>query len=103
MSPKSLFHQLPKAIKVKIIKGKSGCFIAELPEYDISTEADSELGLQYNINDLIYTFFDVPKKYRGKIWYQPSQRNKTSFSGIKVPLPFNKFFASDLFKSYRSE
>lgn len=59
------FPKLPKVIKVKIIKTKEGNYIADLPEYDIFTEADNPLKLDYYINDLIYTFFDVPKKYQG--------------------------------------
>ena len=61
---------LPSKIKVKIIKGSSKSYVAELPEYDIHTESESLSGLDYMINDLIYAYFDVPKKLWGKVWYK---------------------------------
>lgn len=61
---------LPPKIKVKIVKGNSGSYVAELPEYDIHTESDSPNGLDYMINDLIYAYFDVPRSLWGKVWYK---------------------------------
>jgi len=61
---------LPTKIKVKIVRGSSGSYVAELPEYDIHTESDSESGLDYMINDLIYAYFDVPRSLWGKVWYK---------------------------------
>jgi len=66
------FVKLPPKIKVKIAKEKNGCFFAELPKFGIFTEADSFLELVYNINDLIYSFFEIDKKDQGKFWYLPS-------------------------------
>ena len=48
-----ILPKLPHVIKVRIIKGSSGVFLAELPEYDIHTEADSRSGLDFMINDLM--------------------------------------------------
>lgn len=61
---------LPSRIKVKIVRGGSGSYVAELPEYDIHTESESLSGLDYMINDLIYVYFDVPRKLWGKVWYK---------------------------------
>src|SRR3989344_1404413 len=64
------FPHLPQLIKVKVMSHKNGRgFFAELPEYDVFTEADTEAQLDLMINDLIYDFFSVPKKFQGKIRY----------------------------------
>ncbi len=62
MAKKYKIPQLPNSIKVDIKKGESGCYLAYLPEYDIFTESDSLEDIDFQINDLIYAFFDVPKK-----------------------------------------
>lgn len=65
---------LPNKIEVKVMKNpRTGVFIAELPEYDIFTESDSFNELIFQVNDLIYTYFEVPKKSHGNIWYMPPQ------------------------------
>jgi len=61
---------LPEKIRVHIVKGKSGVYIAELPEYDIHTEAECESALDFMINDLIYAYFNVPKVLWGRIIYR---------------------------------
>lgn len=72
---------LPSKIKVKVAQEKSGVLFAELPEYDIFTEADTFNELIINVNDLVYTYFDLPKKDRSKVWYAPPliQRKKEAF------------------------
>jgi len=89
------FHQinLPGNIKVRVFKGQSGCFIAELPEFDISTEANSAWEIEELVNDLIYVYFDVPKEYRKAIRYVPADLRKTV--DIKSQLIFQKFISSD--------
>jgi len=72
---------LPTEIKVKIIPEKGGYF-AYLPEYDVFTEADSPLELFFNVNDLIYTFFDVPKNKQKKVHFFP-QRPSNKFVETK--------------------
>lgn len=63
---------LPNKIRVRVVKNKqTGVFLANLPEYDIFTESDSYSGLIFQVNDLIYTYFDIPKKLHGKVWYMP--------------------------------
>lgn len=90
---------LPPKIKVKIFKGKSGVFIAELPEYDISTEADSILEVDELINDLIYVYFDVPKEYRKAIRYVSEDLKKET--DLKSHLIFQKFISSEAGRLFR--
>ncbi|MBU0978631.1 hypothetical protein KKF92_02250 [Patescibacteria group bacterium] len=66
------FPKLPKKIAVLVKKGVSGCLLAELPELDIFTEADGLNHLFFQVNDLIYTYFNVPKKYQDQITFIPS-------------------------------
>ena len=67
-------NKLPQKIQVKVIKNrKTGVYLAELPDFDIFTESDSFSGLVFQVNDLIYTYFEVPEKNHGKIWYMPPQ------------------------------
>ncbi|MFH1289497.1 MAG: hypothetical protein ABIH88_02135 [Patescibacteria group bacterium] len=94
---KILSPRLPAVIKVKIIKTKEGSYIAELPKYDIFTEADSLLELDYNINDLIYTFFDMPKKYHGKIVYRKVIRKTSDLEKLNIPSAFKVFCTPDLY------
>ncbi|OGM05411.1 hypothetical protein A2125_00505 [Candidatus Woesebacteria bacterium GWB1_43_5] len=83
---------LPKQIKVKVSQNKKGgVFLAELPDYDVFTEADTFSGLIFMVNDLIYTFFDVPKKLRGKIWYSPPLK-----TNLELNLPMNPILFSIL-------
>lgn len=98
---KQKLPKLPDIIKVKIKRSKSGIYLAKLPEYDIFTEADSRIELDFNINDLIYTFFDVPKQFQGKIIYRPIKYPRKEMSNItKVDLPvsFQQFLMSDLYR-----
>lgn len=76
MSKKRL-PKLPRIIKVKIIKTKEGFFIAELPKYDIFTEGDN--------------FFDVPKKYHGKIVYRRVVGKKEDLKELNIPVAFKVF------------
>jgi len=62
---------LPAKIHVQVGKGKSGSLIATLPEYDIFTQAEDLNELFFQVNDLIYTFFDVPKNMQNEIYYIP--------------------------------
>ena len=84
---------LPSRIKVKVIQGKSG-LVAELPEYNIHTESDSRSGLDFMINDLIYAYFDVPKKYWGRLWYKP-EVVKPQEVDLKKLFLYQKYIASD--------
>lgn len=86
---------LPVKIKVKILKGGSGAYIAELPEYDIHTEADSLGGLDFMINDLIYAYFDVPKNYWGKIWYKQEEIKPDTKINLQKLLLYQQYIASN--------
>ena len=67
-------QELPNQIKVRIKRAKGEAFLAELPDYNVFTEADNPVQVFLNINDLIYTLFDVPQKLQGKIFYAPQPR-----------------------------
>ena len=77
---------LPEKIKIKLVKVDSG-FIAELPEYDVFTECSNPIDIILNVNDLIYTFFDIPKKLHGKIFYapRPPAKAKPVRNGLRHP------------------
>lgn|SRR3990167_11299553 len=86
--PKFNLNKLPQTIKVKIERTSEGNFIAELPEYDeVFTQAENLEQLDYNINDLIMSYFDVPRGYHNLIWYKPRE-SKSEADKIKAPLHF---------------
>ncbi|MBU0569262.1 hypothetical protein KKB40_00580 [Patescibacteria group bacterium] len=87
---------LPPVVKVRISKGKSGSFLAELPEYGIHTESDSISGLDFMINDLVYAYFDVPEKYWGKIWYRKKELKPKPQVDLKKLLLYQQFIASNV-------
>lgn len=68
--------ELPNKILVKIMRDKSGVFVAELPEYDLHTEADTIWDLISNINDIIKLYFDIPKDKLSGIVFIPSIAKK---------------------------
>lgn len=88
---------LPSKIKVKIVKGKSGSYVAELPEYDIHTESDSLSGLDYMINDLIYAYFDVPRKMWGRVWYKEIKTDPEI--DLQKLLLYSQYVSSDKYLS----
>ncbi len=95
---------LPERIKVKFFKGKSGVWIAELPEFDISTESDSLLQIDELLNDLIFVYFDVPIQQRKSIRYvrvEPERNinEKTLEKGLSY---FEKFISSEAFRIYNN-
>ena len=93
--------RLPTVIKVKVVKGKEGGYIAEMPEYDMHTESDSLSGLDYMINDLIYAYFDVPKKYWGKIWYRAQEARPRPEIVLKKLLQYQQFISTNSRELFR--
>lgn len=91
--------QLPEKIKVLLRKGSSGVFIAELPEYDISTEADSIWEIDDLINDLIWVYFDVPLEFRKEIRYVQEKPKKEI--DLRVHIVFQKFISSESNRLFR--
>ncbi len=65
--------KLPKQIRVHIQKGESGALVASLDQYEAVTEGDNLTELFFNVNDLIYTIFEVPKKYQDNIQFIPTK------------------------------
>ena len=88
--PSKKILELPSKIKVGIFKSVMGTYIAELPEYDLHTEADTIEELAFNINDLIYAYFDVDKEYQKDIWYRPLDGTNRVSQEKSVPLIFQK-------------
>lgn len=77
---------LPEEIEIKIIKTKQGNYIAELTDYDVFTQAKSFEELPYLVNDLIYTYFDIPKEVQKHIWYQPKRESPlTKVENVSIP------------------
>ncbi|OGY23467.1 MAG: hypothetical protein A2172_04590 [Candidatus Woykebacteria bacterium RBG_13_40_15] len=88
--------KLPKKILVEIKKADSGDFLAYIPEFDIFTEADNPAHLILQVNDLIYAYFDVPKKYQAQLHFFPPLEVLEDLWGIReVKLPkvqFSSFY-----------
>ena len=95
------FPKLPDRIKVSVIKGESGALLAKLPDYDVFTEADNLNDLVIQVNDLIYTFFDVPKKYHDDIFFQPERATQEMLVNI-ASRPSSKSSSQFNIRSYYS-
>lgn len=79
--------RLPKQIAVSVQKGESGALVAVLEKYDAVTEGDSLTELFFNVNDLIYTMFDVPKKLQEGIQFIPSKEAQLAMVEIAQSHP----------------
>lgn len=69
---------LPETIKVTITKLPKGKYLAELASYGVFTEADNSESLSDLINDLIYTYFDIPKNLQREFFYKPKENHDHS-------------------------
>jgi len=81
---KTTFPKLPHKILVKIKKGESGKYLIELPDLDIFTEAETLPEINIQVNDLIYSYFDIPLKYQKHIQYSASIKEQTLVFKDKV-------------------
>ncbi len=70
------FKTLPKTIRVHVVRGSSGALLATLTDFDVFTEADNLNDLFFQVNDLIVTLFDVPKKYQNETCYIPDKNTQ---------------------------
>jgi hypothetical protein len=107
MKKKLVLPKLPEQIAVRVRKGSSGCLLAELPEYKVFTEAEDLNNLFLQVNDLIYTYFDVPRKFHDQISFMPplsvryalmriaKQKKDTEESKFRV----NTQYSPDLYRS----
>src|SRR5258708_30816746 len=66
------FTKIPNSLSVDVKKGETGALIAEVSDLKIATEANDLNELFINVNDLIYTYFDIPKKYQDMICFVPN-------------------------------
>lgn len=64
---------LPKSIKVRFSFGENKKLLINIPEFDIFTEADNAFEIGEMLNDLIYTYFEVPENLRRFIRYVPKE------------------------------
>lgn len=87
--------KLPEKITVKVVKCEHNKFIAELPEYNVHTEADNVKELVRMVNDLIYSYFDIPEKVQKSLKYKPL--DDVNFLKAK---PFIMFSTPDFYREY---
>lgn len=97
MEKDRLTQKLPKRILVEIKKAGSGDYLAYLPDFDIFTEADNPAHLIFQVNDLIYAYFEIPSKYQKQVHFLPSlEVLEELFDVKKVKSPriqFNSFYS----------
>lgn len=98
-------EQLPKELDVKVSKNpKTGIWIAQIKNLDVFTEADDLIGLIYNVNDLIYSFFDIPKNLQHNVWYMPPYLQDITAHKPKIQLDelikFNILISPKLHHNY---
>lgn len=97
--------QLPEELNVHVLRNpKTGIWLATVKDLDVFTEADDLIGLIYNVNDLIYAFFDIPKKIQHKVWYMPPYPQETITHKPKIQLDelmkFNMLISPKLHQNY---
>lgn len=105
MKKLKIIEQLPEELNVKISRNpKTGIWIASIKNLDVFTEADDLMGLIYNVNDLVYAFFDIPKKLQHKVWYKPpfiqepvAQQQKNQLEEL---IKFNIYLSPKLHHEY---
>ena len=93
MSKKEIV-KLPSRITVKFFKGSSGKWVVELPKYDIVAQVNSEGDMDYMVNELVFTHFDLSDKFKQIIRYVPRNVSKKTEKVKSSPLIFQKFVAS---------
>lgn len=84
--------KLPKRIRVKFLV-ENGIFIAELPEYNLHTEADSMWELVVNVNDLIKLFFDIPSDC--KINFYPPTTSSPPPKRVSASVDFYRYMLNE--------
>ena len=89
--------QLPQTIKVRIKKLSKGKFFAELIDYGVFTEAENEHEIFSLVNDLIYTYFDIPKELQKEFYYRPKEDKD-----YEKAKPFIIFSTPNFYKKYLS-
>lgn len=105
MKSLKILEQLPEQLDVKVSRNpKTGIWMANINNLDIFTEANDLIGLIYNVNDLIYAFFDIPKNLQHEVWYIPPfiqepviEKRKTHLEEL---MKFNIFVSPKLHQTY---
>lgn len=86
--------KLPVKIRARFFKGSSGKWVVELPKYDIVAQVDSEGDIDYMVNELVFTHFDLSDKFKQIVRYVPRDISKKAEKAKVSPLIFQKFIAS---------
>ena len=105
---KTQLPKLPNKITVDIKKGETGRYLAYLPKYDVFTEASNPAHLFFQVNDLIYTFFDIPKKYKSQVFFIPpvavreqlSQVDGVKLADVQFQTVYSPLLLKDLHLNY---
>ncbi len=90
---------VPRQITVKVIRDVSGVYIAELPDYNAHTEAETIHELYFQVNDLIYGIFDIASEHRKDIKYAPESDSKPSKS-LSSNVFFKKYITPDAARTF---
>ncbi len=93
MSKKDII-KLPAKVEAKFFKGSSGKWIVELPKYDIVAQVDSEGDIDYMVNELVFTHFNLSDKFKRVVRYVRKDFPEKPQKANTSPVLFDKFVAS---------
>ena len=82
---------LPGELTVDILPSKDGGLVCEIKTFPgCFTQGETLLELMEMINDAVYTYLEIPKKYlRYMPGYNPSAKMAHDFSGFPLPAKKN--------------
>lgn len=106
MKKTSQLPKIPAVIQVGVRKGTSGVLLAKLSKFDVFTEANNLNDLIFQVNDLIYTYFDIPKKYQSDIFFMPPKNTHLELIKIaneSTPTTFSQFRVKSLYAPHLLE
>ncbi len=69
-----ILKNLPDKFIVRVAGAKEGPFVADILELGVFTEVDELSELDFAINDLIATYYDIPASYIDKFRYVQAGR-----------------------------
>jgi hypothetical protein len=83
---------LPDKIIVKVSKGKTGVYIADMPELNTHVEAESIFELVTCVNNAIKLYYDLPEN--SPILFAPYGLQVKSGTRKNIPMDFLKYYPS---------
>ena len=99
-------YKLPRSLRVHVEKGVSGALLAELSDLNVYTQSDSLNDLFEQINDLIYEYYNIPKKVQENVRFIPTRfaqyellRIEKSEVKVNKEVQVNQFVLSSLHSS----